>query len=103
MLARPCLTCGQPTKRRGARCAAHGDTHGAPGRYTPAYARNAAMVISDARVRNLPCWLCGAPFKPGEKITAEHMVPKRHGGSDELDNLAPAHERCNYGRHARAC
>lgn len=30
--------------------------------------------------------------------TADHIVPRSKGGTDGLDNLAPAHGSCNYAR-----
>jgi hypothetical protein len=33
------------------------------------------------------CWLCGG----GEADTIDHLIPLSDGGSDELDNLRPAH------------
>jgi 5-methylcytosine-specific restriction endonuclease McrA len=33
--------------------------------------------------------------------TLEHIVPRTHGGTDELDNLAVACRRCNQGKGKR--
>ena len=33
--------------------------------------------------------------------TLEHIVPKSHGGTDALDNLALACPRCNHGKGTR--
>lgn len=48
------------------------------------------------------CHLCLLPIT-GARGTAEgpstdHVVPRKHGGTDELDNLRPAHKRCNSRR-----
>lgn len=40
------------------------------------------------------CHLCG---RPGAD-TVDHLVPRSAGGTDALDNLAPAHQRCNSMR-----
>jgi len=40
------------------------------------------------------CWLCGG----GEADTIDHIVKLMHGGTDDLDNLRPAH-----GRRTRNC
>lgn len=40
------------------------------------------------------CHLCG---RPGA-TTADHLIPRSHGGTDDLENLRPAHARCNYAR-----
>lgn len=33
--------------------------------------------------------------------SADHLVPRSRGGSDELENLRPAHRACNAGRRDR--
>ncbi len=38
---------------------------------------------------------------PLNGATLEHIVPKNHGGSDELDNLAIACARCNSEKGLR--
>ena len=52
------------------------------------------------------CWLCGHDGAD----TIDHVIPTALGGSDDLDNLRPAHGRSrpepfrcigNYGRGAR--
>ena len=40
------------------------------------------------------CHLCG---REGA-TTADHIVPRSMGGDDALDNLRPAHNRCNASR-----
>lgn len=40
------------------------------------------------------CHLCG---RMGA-TTADHIVPRSAGGSDDLMNLRPAHASCNYSR-----
>lgn len=45
----------------------------------------------------------GVDLDPDGRQTAtlEHIVPKNHGGTDDLDNLAVACERCNTGKGVR--
>lgn len=52
--------------------------------------RVAATLASKGTV----CHLCGLPGA----TTADHIVPRSAGGSDDLDNLAPAHGQCNSRR-----
>lgn len=40
------------------------------------------------------CHLCGMPGAD----TIDHLTPRAAGGTDELDNLAPAHSSCNSAR-----
>ena len=43
------------------------------------------------------------PLDPREPAhaTLEHIVPRAHGGTDELENLAVACRRCNQGKGKR--
>nr|WP_278101906.1 HNH endonuclease signature motif containing protein [Microbacterium proteolyticum] len=44
------------------------------------------------------CIICG---RPGS-TSADHVIPRSKGGAVyDLDNLGPAHERCNYARQDR--
>ncbi|GAA4178970.1 HNH endonuclease signature motif containing protein [Gryllotalpicola koreensis] len=44
------------------------------------------------------CWLCGLPGA----TSADHVIPRSKGGAVyNLDNLGPAHERCNESRGNR--
>ena len=40
------------------------------------------------------CHLCG---RPGA-TTSDHIIPRSLGGDDSIDNLRPAHMRCNSAR-----
>ena len=53
----------------------------------PQYRKNRAELLQD----NPACALCG---KPGAD-TADHIIPYDAGGSDDLENLRPAHRACN--------
>jgi 5-methylcytosine-specific restriction endonuclease McrA len=64
--------------------------------YDGEYQRNKPLVIAQAR-NGWPCVICGKPFQPGQKITVEHIVPLRKGGTNVLANLGPAHAACNIG------
>lgn len=39
--------------------------------------------------------------RPVSRATIEHIVPRNHGGTDELSNLAVACARCNAGKGHR--
>jgi 5-methylcytosine-specific restriction endonuclease McrA len=45
------------------------------------------------------CWLCGQPV-PGLP-SADHVIPRSRGGSDDIENLRPAHLACNVKRGNR--
>ncbi|UVK60176.1 HNH endonuclease [Arthrobacter phage Kels] len=46
------------------------------------------------------CHLCGLPINPGQQ-SADHLLPRKYGGSNELSNLRPAHRLCNSKRGAK--
>lgn len=48
--------------------------------------------------RKLWLWATGEPVS---RATIEHIVPRSHGGSDELANLGIACARCNHGKGVR--
>lgn len=52
----------------------------------------AAVLSSHGTV----CHLCGMPGAD----TADHILPRALGGTDDLDNLRPAHKSCNSSRGA---
>ena len=43
------------------------------------------------------CWLCGQPGA----TTKDHVIPWSLGGTDDVENLRPAHKRCNQRRGNR--
>lgn len=48
-----------------------------------------------------PCHLCHEPIDYSLKspdpysFEIDHVIPRSKGGADTVDNLAPAHRRCN--------
>lgn len=46
------------------------------------------------------CWLCGT-WIPLEEFSIDHVVHRYRGGSNDLDNLRPAHLECNKRRGTR--
>lgn len=57
------------------------------------------MVI---RLHGTDCAVCGDPCLYGKRyrnspdyLTIDHANPKAFGGSNHLENLRPAHRRCN--------
>lgn len=58
-----------------------------------AYKRAAAAVRADP---DAVCWICG---RLGAD-TLDHVVPLSRGGTNDPENLRPAHRFCNTGRGA---
>lgn len=46
------------------------------------------------------CHLCGQPIAEGQ-FSADHLIPRSLGGTDDIGNLRPAHRRCNSRRGNR--
>ena len=46
------------------------------------------------------CEYCGRPQadSPLARLQIEHIIPRKHGGSDDVDNLAIACIDCNLGK-----
>ncbi|MGO9385764.1 MAG: HNH endonuclease [Mycobacterium sp.] len=73
---------------------------------TPRWKRLRATFKADCRARNAPCCHCHQPINYGlggnhpDGFTAEHVVPRSVNPALfwRLDNLAPAHMRCNSHR-----
>lgn len=41
------------------------------------------------------CGICTKPFKKMGEVTIDHVVPVSKGGADVVENMQPAHYRCN--------
>ena len=47
------------------------------------------------------CHLCGRPIAPGQ-YSIDHVIPRSKGGDVwDVDNMRPAHKRCNSSRGNR--
>ncbi len=56
-------------------------------------------------MNDMPCFYCGMPFDFNTRrttaplaFTVDHVVPVAAGGTDRLENLVPAHYRCNRAK-----
>jgi 5-methylcytosine-specific restriction endonuclease McrA len=102
-MLRPCLICGTPAQTADGRCPRHPIVRQhrrttAQRGYDAEYKRNREKMIELAWIFHLPCVLCGSGFASESDITAEHIIPRREGGTSAADNLGPAHKRCNSAR-----
>lgn len=66
----------------------------APRDWSGRYART--MTALCLETYGTVCHLCGGPGA----TTADHIIPRKHGGTNALSNLAPAHQSCNSARGA---
>lgn len=97
-MARPCLDCGRPSPTTRCRACSYLHEKGrrpsfAARGYDAEYRRNRRTLLAD----HPTCAICGA----APATTADHVVPRSHGGSNQLANLRPACGPCNSGRGNR--
>lgn len=69
------------------------------------YKNNREILRRRAKLNNIPCYYCGMPFDWRTKnpysplaFTADHVIPREAGGSDLMENLVPAHFKCNRAK-----
>ena len=69
------------------------------------YKNNREILRRRAKLNNAPCYYCGMPFdrrtsNPYSPLafTADHVIPREAGGSDRMENLVPAHFKCNRAK-----
>lgn len=60
------------------------------------------------RLRGNRCSICGGELslrvtdhRAEDYITFDHIIPRSEGGSDKIDNVRLAHQRCNHLRGAK--
>jgi 5-methylcytosine-specific restriction endonuclease McrA len=90
--AQLCLCCARFALPGGSRC----ELHALPKR-TGTYRRNAIKTLTGATY----CYICGGPFTEADAAVCDHIRPRVLGGTDDLDDLAPAHRSCNGRKAAR--
>jgi 5-methylcytosine-specific restriction endonuclease McrA len=48
------------------------------------------------------CWLCHRPIDTAAEYSIDHVIPRSKGGDIwDVDNMRPAHIRCNSSRGNR--
>lgn len=57
----------------------------------------ANVLERDGRV----CGICGEEIAEGDELHIDHIKPLARGGSNDFDNLQPAHGSCNRRKGAR--
>ena len=68
------------------------------------YKTNRVLLRRMVERTGQPCAYCGlpidlnAPKSAPLSFTVDHVVPVSAGGSDRMDNLVPAHYRCNIAK-----
>jgi 5-methylcytosine-specific restriction endonuclease McrA len=62
------------------------------------YAQRVTRLV--LREQGTICWLCGNLRIRRPADSADHVIPRSRGGTDVMDNLRPAHHRCNARRRA---
>ncbi|EST24375.1 HNH endonuclease signature motif containing protein [Streptomyces roseochromogenus] len=108
---RPCLVCGTLT-RNASRCDVHqaewqkrqdqirGSAHQRG--YDTAWRKTAAAAVTQHRAQYgnwCPGWQ--VPAHAATDLTADHRVPKAHGGTDDPTNIQILCRSCNSRKHNR--
>lgn len=57
-------------------------------------AQRRQMLDAALLVHGWTCCICARPISQGQE-SLQHMKPRSKGGTDDPDNLRPAHRRCN--------
>lgn len=60
----------------------------------------AALRDEVIRVHGMTCHLCSKPINAPDDLHIDHVVPWAEGGTTTLQNLRPAHARCNLAKGA---
>ena len=90
---RKCPPCqAEATKRRNT------DPPGRPSAAARGYGADWRRVSAEVIAAATVCHWCGGPPVPGDPFTADHIVPKARGGTNDKSNLVPAHRSCNSRR-----
>lgn len=58
--------------------------------------RTREQLLANATV----CAVCGLPPTDTDPLTAGHITPRVHGGSNDPSNYQPEHASCNYSKGA---
>ena len=56
--------------------------------------RRSALIAQTLAVKGTICHLC----RTDGANSADHRIPRAHGGQNVLENLEPAHRSCNTAR-----
>jgi 5-methylcytosine-specific restriction endonuclease McrA len=68
------------------------------------YKKNRAYLRKTGEQNHIPCYYCGSPINYFARqnsplaFTVDHKIPVAAGGSDHLDNLVRAHNKCNRAK-----
>lgn len=62
------------------------------------YAQRVTRLV--LKVQGRVCWLCGNRRVRRPADSADHVIPRSRGGTDDMGNLRPAHHLCNAARRA---
>lgn len=69
--------------------------------YLDKHPRDRRRMLDDAlALHGYTCCICGRPITRGDE-SLQHLLPRSRGGTDDPDNLRPAHRRCNSALGAR--
>lgn len=93
----PCLECGELSPK--SRCPKHRPDHRLTRTQRGLGSEHDKMRRLVVRPDSLCHW-CGRPATVNDPLTADHLIPRAHGGTSTRENLVPAHRSCNSRRGA---
>jgi 5-methylcytosine-specific restriction protein A len=74
------------------------DPPGRPSAAQRGYGADWRRISAKVTANATACHWCGGPFTKDNPATADHIIPKARGGSDDESNLVPSCRRCNARR-----
>jgi 5-methylcytosine-specific restriction endonuclease McrA len=115
-----CLACASPDRRPGnhnalfdldttrtlkcppcqdqARIKKNTDPAGRPSAAARGYGAEWRRVSAEVIAEAVTCYWCNGAFAADDPATADHLVPKARGGTNDKSNLVAAHRSCNSRR-----
>lgn len=85
--AQPCITCGTPTTNPKQRCTTHLKAHTKQHNQQRAYYHTTEWARLRAACLQRDHHQCVICSRTGPQLTAHHIVPRKQGGLDTLNNL----------------
>ena len=90
-----------PPCQEQARIRRNTDRPGRPNAAQRGYGSDWRRVSAEVLAQAVACHWCGGQFTPADPATADHLIPKARGGTNDRENLVAAHRTCNSSRGGR--
>jgi 5-methylcytosine-specific restriction endonuclease McrA len=87
-----------PPCQEQARIKKNTDPPGRPSAAQRGYGADWRRVSAEVIAAATACHWCGDAFSEDDPATADHLIPKARGGTNDKSNLVGAHRSCNSRR-----